>query len=112
MVDEKRVLVMRDPVTGKIRPLTAEELKTFVPANEEARQIAQEQARTLPDSFFKTLNPEEEKQFVDWAHEHFEVDTPPNNLWHPVVRREWAMLQEKAEQLKKEGYPGGKPFTG
>lgn len=92
----EQVLVTRGD-DGRLRQLTDEEKRTYVP--------------NLPNQLFRQLNEEEQKEFRAWAHEHFEVGRVPNPLWHPIVREEWAILQEKAEQLKKEGYPGGKPFV-
>jgi hypothetical protein len=65
----------------------------------------------LPDKFFRNLLPEEIEEFRAWAIKNFRVDEPASPLWHPIVREEWDILQQKADQLRKEGYPNGKPFV-
>lgn len=42
---------------------------------------------------FKDLTLDEEKQFRQWAHENFKIDQEPNELWHPVIRWEWAKIK-------------------
>jgi hypothetical protein len=53
---------------------------------------------TLPDYCFIALSPEREKVFRQYAHDHFDPNTEPSGLWHPVVRDEWAKLQQKWEE--------------
>ena len=51
---------------------------------------------TLPDSFFRYLNPDEEEQFRQWARDNWE-DKEPDGCWHPIVRDEWVKItQEKS----------------
>ncbi len=90
-----QVLVTRGE-DGRLREMNPTEKEAFVPS----------------DKFFRRLLPDEIDEFKAWAHKNFEVDKEASPLWHPVVREEWAMLQAKAEELRKEGYPGGKPATG
>lgn len=94
MPKDNEVLVTRGS-DGRLRELTPEEKESFVPS-----------------VVFRELDEDEQKQFREWAHDNFEVDRRPNPLWHPIVREEWALLQEKADQLRKEGYPNGKTATG
>jgi hypothetical protein len=42
---------------------------------------------------FKDLSPDEEKQFRQWARDNFKIDQEPNELWHPLVREEWAKIK-------------------
>jgi len=95
MDKDNTVLVMRGE-DGKLRQLTSKEEESFVPN----------------DQFFRKLSVEEEYQFKKWAMDNFVIDQPASPLWHPVVRAKWAELQATAEELRKEGYPGGKPATG
>ena len=46
---------------------------------------------------FRELSDSERQEFVEWAREQFEPNTEPNQLWHPVVREEWARLQAEYE---------------
>ena len=42
---------------------------------------------------FRELSVEEEESFREWAHENFKIDQEPNELWHPVIRWEWAKIK-------------------
>lgn len=42
---------------------------------------------------FRELSAEEELSFREWAHENFKIDQEPNELWHPVIRWEWAKIK-------------------
>jgi len=97
MAKDNTVLVTRGS-DGKLRQLTSKEEESFVPN----------------DQFFRKLSEEydEEYLFKKWAMDNFEIDRPASPLWHPVVRQKWAELQATAEELRKEGYPDGKPATG
>lgn len=44
---------------------------------------------SAPDFIFKTLEPDEEKVFRQWAHDNWEPNKEPDSYWHPVVREEW-----------------------
>ena len=48
---------------------------------------------------FRTLSPEEEEEFRQWARDNFDSGKEANPLWHPVVRDEWAKLLEKEKML-------------
>ena len=45
-------------------------------------------------NLWKRLNRTEADEFRQWARDNFQPDTRPNATWHPVVREEWAKLQE------------------
>lgn len=38
--------------------------------------------------FYKTLNEEEEKEFRQWARDHYSVGDSIDPSWHPVVQDE------------------------
>jgi len=46
-------------------------------------------------SLWRTLSPEEEKEFRQWAHDNFDPDGEANCMWHPVVRDEWEKLSNR-----------------
>jgi hypothetical protein len=50
----------------------------------------------MDDSFFKTLNETEEKQFRDWARKNWKLGDSINELWHPCVRDEIKKMQNEA----------------
>ena len=49
---------------------------------------------------FKDLTLDEEKQFRQWAHENFQIDQEPNELWHPVIRLEWAKIKNNLNAIQ------------
>lgn len=51
---------------------------------------------TLPDSFFRSLTPDEEVPFRQWARDNWNVGDEIKEVWHPVVRDEIRIMQ--AEQ--------------
>jgi len=51
----------------------------------------------MDDSMFRTLSPEDEAGFRQWARDNHTPYTAPNPVWHPVVRDEWRKLDEQAE---------------
>jgi len=48
------------------------------------------------DFLFRTLSPEEEKEFKEYTHDNWTPSTAINEVWHPVVRDEW----EKMDNLR------------
>lgn len=42
---------------------------------------------------FKQLSEQEVISFRQWAHENFKIDQEPNELWHPIIRDEWAKIK-------------------
>jgi hypothetical protein len=52
-------------------------------------------AGCMPDSLFKQLAPEKEVEFRQWARNNWAPVTPPKfNLYHPVIRDEWRVIDE------------------
>jgi hypothetical protein len=47
---------------------------------------------------FRKLDPKEEAVFRKWARDNWKPHTPPDELWHPIVREEWY----KEDQLYSE----------
>jgi hypothetical protein len=58
----------------------------------------------LPDSFFRKLPDDEEKEFRQWARENYVPGTRINPTWHPVVRQECNLINTGVN-------PGGKVET-
>ena len=49
----------------------------------------------LPDSTFRSLDPNEEKEFREWARATWRPGDPINPTWHPVVRDEIQIMQKE-----------------
>jgi hypothetical protein len=49
----------------------------------------------MPDSFFRTLDPDEAASFRQWARENYKRSEGIDPLWHPVIREECARIDEK-----------------
>ena len=47
----------------------------------------------MPDCLFRTLPEEEAESFRQWARDNFKPGTEASELWHPIVRAEWARLE-------------------
>lgn len=45
---------------------------------------------------FRTLSPEEEKTFRQYARDHYEIFSPINGVWHPAVQDECRKMNEEA----------------
>ena len=45
--------------------------------------------------FFRILDDSERDEFIQWARDNFKPNEKPSPVWHPVVRGEWARLQEE-----------------
>ena len=43
---------------------------------------------TLPDSFFRDLDPTEVKEFKQWARENFHPLDEIEDVWHPIIKSE------------------------
>lgn len=41
---------------------------------------------------FKQLTPEEEREYRQWARDHFDPHQDSSPVWHPVVVNEWYVL--------------------
>ena len=48
----------------------------------------------MHDSFFRTLNAEEEEAHRQWARDNW-ADHEPEYFWHPVVRDEWRKISAR-----------------
>lgn len=46
---------------------------------------------------FRELNPEEEKEFREWARKYYIAFNPIDGTWHPVVQDECRRINEAAE---------------
>jgi hypothetical protein len=58
--------------------------------------LAQQKLVILPDSFFKHLSSEEEKEFRQWTRENYDsYDREEFELFHPVVRDEIAKIDRE-----------------
>lgn len=44
---------------------------------------------------FRDLTEQEVQEFKQWAHDNFDPNEEPNELWHPVIRAEWAAIAEE-----------------
>lgn len=42
--------------------------------------------------FYRKLGPEEEEKFRQWARDNWAFGKECPSFWHPVVREEWAKL--------------------
>ncbi len=51
---------------------------------------------------WRDLQPEEVKEFVQWALDNWKPDTQINNVWHPVVRSTWGKLDEVFATAKRQ----------
>lgn len=45
-------------------------------------------------TLFKTLTPEEETEFRQWAHDNYKAFDPIPGIWHPIVVQECAKINE------------------
>lgn len=43
-------------------------------------------------NIFRDLSPDESKEFVLWALDNWKPDTPPKQVWHPLIRLTWTQL--------------------
>ena len=58
----------------------------------------------MHDSFFRTLDPDEEAQFRQWARANWKLNDFIDPLWHPVVRDEIQRIKaEVLAEYTKEG---------
>ena len=44
---------------------------------------------------FRTLSPEEEKDFQQWARDNFQPGSEINSVWHPVCQQECAKMNRE-----------------
>ena len=51
---------------------------------------------------WRDLQPNEVKEFVQWALDNWKPDTQINNVWHPVVRNTWGKLDESFATAKRQ----------
>jgi hypothetical protein len=51
---------------------------------------------TLPDAFFKDLDPAEVESFKQWARDNHSKGDAINGCWHPIIRDECARLDSAA----------------
>jgi hypothetical protein len=56
----------------------------------------------MDDSFFRTLNKEEEKQFRDWARKNWHFGMEVNEMWHPCVRDEIRLIVKEIGEQDRE----------
>jgi hypothetical protein len=42
---------------------------------------------------FRQLNEKETEEFKQWARDNYSKDVKCKEIWHPVVRNEWARLK-------------------
>ena len=47
---------------------------------------------------WRNLTDREAVEFRKWARQRFEPNREAKPTWHPVVREEWSMLQDKHDQ--------------
>ena len=47
-------------------------------------------------SFFRTLSPDDEQKFRQWARENYKVGSEVAEVWHPVVQDECAKMNMEA----------------
>ena len=75
----------------------------------ELPNLAERRAGAMLDNvLFRELQAHEVHDFKSYTHEHWVMDMKPENIWHPVVRQEWELMQELSvtvEQLYKEMQP-------
>lgn len=51
-------------------------------------------AGAMPDSMFRTLDAKEEREFRQWAHDHYSLTLPAGfAMFHPVIRDEWRKIE-------------------
>ncbi len=62
----------------------------------------------MQTELFRKLEPHEEQAFKTYAHKHWVFDIKPENVWHPIVRKEWETMQELAETIVRV-YKGLEP---
>ncbi len=53
-------------------------------------------------NLFRDLSPEEEKEFRNWANEHYQLLSPIKGIWHPVVQNECVKMNEAYWKREKE----------
>ena len=49
-------------------------------------------------TMFRELSEVEMEAFKQWARDNFEKGKEASPIWHPVVRAEWARLEQEQEQ--------------
>ena len=75
----------------------------------ELPNLANRRAEAMLDSIlFRELPTHEVHSFKQYVHTHWVMDMKPKSIWHPVVRKEWEIMQELSvtvEKLYKEMQP-------
>lgn len=51
---------------------------------------------------WRDLQPEEVREFVQWALDNWKPNTQINNVWHPVVRNTWGKLDGAFATAKRQ----------
>lgn len=46
---------------------------------------------------FRELSPQEEVEFRQWARKNYTPNRGPSMLWHPVIRDEWAKIEQEQQ---------------
>lgn len=57
----------------------------------------------MPDSYYRMLEPDEEKTFRGWARENYEAGGHVKSEWHPSVRDECKLIDK--EIISGNGVP-------
>tara|TARA_R110002167_G_scaffold50826_1_gene147723 strand:+ start:357 stop:713 length:357 start_codon:yes stop_codon:yes gene_type:complete len=55
----------------------------------------------MDDFLFRTLNPNEEKEFKAYAHDEWSPNTATSEVWHPVVRDEWSRMDKLSKAVQR-----------
>ncbi len=48
---------------------------------------------------FKTLTPDEEKQFRQWARDNYQPHTEIAGIWHPVIQDECVKINAQNDEV-------------
>ena len=51
---------------------------------------------TMPDSFFRDLDPGEVESFKQWARDNHSPGNEINGCWHPIIRAECERIDRTA----------------
>ena len=54
---------------------------------------------------FRSLTPEQETEFRQWARENYEKFSPIDGVWHPVVQDECVKMNRETGYAPQEANP-------
>ena len=62
---------------------------------DQVAELPKKYAGAMPDSFFRKLTDEEEREFRTWARNNHKAGGEVDPCWHPVVRNECYLIDRE-----------------